>query len=485
MLSKIFLRLFIFLGLSVSLIFGDADNDDKYKKKSGYLFIKSLVNDTHGLVDSTRANHLTTVYKNALAATAFTHQKDYELAEGVFSFFQNYYYDNYSPDPEMFPGFRQWWDSQTGLPDTSSDYWEGDNAFLLAALNYYRKETKDPDAFNVLGTALKDWLLKRGNHDPTWYWDHGLNAEGLSDMYASLLPYRDESADIPEILGKIKTGFFIDYNGELVLDHLHRAALVFGYVNDFKNQNLEENFKRSEVWQYDSSVTVTAYAAFESESFINLEISAQILNAWKIWRKDLDLDLSGLQKELEKTWLEDGDGGGLPYLLSYVPGPGGHGWDGCYEDPILDSTCYMIFTDWKFNLLAPGSQAAELMQATDRLEAERCYGYQGVQINAADVSHIDGGDWIRYKKIDFGAGGITSFKAFLCKGNDIAGSMEIRLNSITGRVIGTLTPTQTCDDWSVWEEQSTTVSSVKHDHDLYLTFTGGSGVCNIDWFQFE
>ena len=447
-----------------------------------YEFIKSLVNDSSGMVDSSKANHNTTVYKNALAAMAFIHQGDYDLAEGVFGFFQ----DRYLMDPPAFAGFHQWWDSETGLPDAGSDRWEGDNAFLLLALNYYSDSTGNGPDYADLTAGLKDWLVLRGNHDPSWYPANNLNADGLSDMYAALLPYESEGGDIPAALANIKTGFFNDYTGTTVLDHLNRAAQVFGYVNDFKAENLAANFERTETWQYDTEVTMNAYAAFSGEDFINLEISAQILNSHVLWEDDLELDLSGLREELEKAWIETGDSRGLPYLLTYVPGPGGHGWDGCYDDPLVDPGCYMLYAEWGFNPFAPGRQSAEYVSAAETIQSELCYDSEGVQINPGDISDIDGGDLICYRKIDFGDGTLTAFRAHVCKGNSTAGQMEIRLDAADGILAGTFTPSQTCDDWGTWEEQTASpVSAPAGTHDVYLVFAGGTGICNLDWMVFE
>ncbi len=447
---------------------------------SAYGFVKSLVNSTTGLADSAKTDHTTTVYKNALAAMAFVHEGDFTLAEGIFSFFQNYYRIFLASD---FQGFRQSWNSQYGLPKEDSDRWEGDNAFLLLALNYYELVT-DRSGFVELTTALKTWLTERGNHDPDWYWANELNADGLSDMYAALLPYKNEEG-MQAVLEKIKTGFFIDYNKIAVLDHLHRAALVFGYVNDFKTGYLEPNFKRTESWLMHPEVVVQAYSAFGGENFINCEISAQILGAWKLWSMDLDIDLSGLQGELEKLWIETSpDARGLPYYLSSMPGPAGHGWVGCYSNPIVDSTCFMLYSDWFFNPFAPGRQAARYVDATDRIEAERCYDYSGVQINGGDVSNIDAGDWIRYKKIDFGYGGLTTFVARLSKGNTLTGNIEIRLDATNGQLLGTLAVIPT-NHWGDFQEQSTAISGPSGIHDLFLTFTGDTGICNLDRFTFH
>ena len=65
----------------------------------------------------------------------------------------------------------------------------------------------------------------------------------------------------------------------------------------------------------------------------------------------------------------------------------------------------------------------------------------------------------------------------------LAGSIELRLDSPTGQLIGTLkaTPTGT---WSTYTQQATPLTGATGIHDLYLVFVGGRGVANVDTFWF-
>jgi hypothetical protein len=102
---------------------------------AAYAFLKSLVEPATGLVRSTECAEWTTIYKNALAAMAFIHEGDLSLAEHVFGFFDAQY------EPTAFQGLPKTWSVLTGRPAAPADYWEGDNAFLLIALEYYRQAT--------------------------------------------------------------------------------------------------------------------------------------------------------------------------------------------------------------------------------------------------------------------------------------------------------------------------------------------------------
>ena len=115
---------------------------------SGYCFVVGLIHPDTDLVRSREGECFTTVYKNALAALAFIHQGDIGKAERIFDFFQ-------SKLATSFPGFHQEWNACSGQPVSSSKLWEGDNAFLLLALNYYFEATGSYGDYSDLANASK------------------------------------------------------------------------------------------------------------------------------------------------------------------------------------------------------------------------------------------------------------------------------------------------------------------------------------------
>lgn len=100
--------------------------------------------------------------------------------------------------------------------------------------------------------------------------------------------------------------------------------------------------------------------------------------------------------------------------------------------------------------------------------------------------------YLVYKNIDFGSGtnGATKFSARLSvKGSNAGGNIEIRLDSPTGPLAGTLTVAATApDNWNVYQTQSTDIANVTGTHDVYLVFKVAAGktyVANLNWFQFS
>ena len=126
--------------------------------------------------------------------------------------------------------------------------------------------------------------------------------------------------------------------------------------------------------------------------------------------------------------------------------------------------------------------------AFTQIEAESFYTQLGVQTEACteggeNVGYIENGDYVLYKRIEFGSG-VESFQARIASAAS-GGNIELRLDSIDGKLIGTCPVTGT-DGWHTWVTSTCSVSGVSGTHDLYLKFTGGSGyLFNLNWWQFN
>ncbi|WP_127534777.1 carbohydrate-binding protein, partial [Paenibacillus kobensis] len=84
---------------------------------------------------------------------------------------------------------------------------------------------------------------------------------------------------------------------------------------------------------------------------------------------------------------------------------------------------------------------------------------------------------------DFGSSGAKSFKANVA--STVGGKIEIRLDSPTGTLVGTLNVTAT-GGAQTWKELQTSVSGATGVHRVFFVFTGGSGnLFNFDYWQFS
>lgn len=120
---------------------------------------------------------------------------------------------------------------------------------------------------------------------------------------------------------------------------------------------------------------------------------------------------------------------------------------------------------------------AETMAQESGISTEEC------SEGGRNVGYIENGDWIMIKGVDFGSGA-TSFDARVASATN-GGNIELRLDSLTGTLMGTCT-VQDTGGWQTWVTKSCSVSGTVGVHNLYLKFTGGSGyLMNINWYKFN
>jgi hypothetical protein len=98
------------------------------------------------------------------------------------------------------------------------------------------------------------------------------------------------------------------------------------------------------------------------------------------------------------------------------------------------------------------------------------------------VDSIHNGDYIKVKGVNFGAGADT-FIARVASATT-GGNIELRLDTTTGTIVGTCAVAGT-GGWQTWTTRTNTVTGATGVHDLYLRFTGGSGLLfNFNWWKF-
>lgn len=111
------------------------------------------------------------------------------------------------------------------------------------------------------------------------------------------------------------------------------------------------------------------------------------------------------------------------------------------------------------------------------VETEKC------SEGGMNVCNIENGDWIKVKGVDFGSGA-ASFDARVASATN-GGSIEVRIDSNTGKLVGTCA-VQGTGGWQTWTTKTCTVSGATGIHDLYLKFTGSNGyLFNINWWKFN
>jgi len=124
-----------------------------------------------------------------------------------------------------------------------------------------------------------------------------------------------------------------------------------------------------------------------------------------------------------------------------------------------------------------------------RTEAETIAWSEGItsrgdKKNGIYITSIHNGDYIKVRDVDFGAKGPSEFMA-RTSSRYFGGTIELRIDSIEGEVIGELRVPYT-GEWDNWVERSASVSNVTGKHDLYLIFKGREPheLFNFDYWMF-
>lgn len=168
------------------------------------------------------------------------------------------------------------------------------------------------------------------------------------------------------------------------------------------------------------------------------------------------------------------DIGALEYGLAAFPSGASLGW---------------LPTPPVFTLTAPASPppapppTVPTTLATSLIQGLGYTAAQGVAPSFNAVGYLDGGDWVEYANINFG-GGVSQFTIDIAVTAGYSGQqIQLRLDSLTGPVIGTLT-TKATTAWNDFEAESTAVNGATGVHNLYLVGVGSWGIANYSYFTF-
>ena len=136
-----------------------------------------------------------------------------------------------------------------------------------------------------------------------------------------------------------------------------------------------------------------------------------------------------------------------------------------------------------------GTQSASpALSATNQIRASSCNYLSGLQTESCsdalggyDLGYSAGGSYAVYQNLDFGSG-LANVSARLASAG-AGGTLEFRANSPTGPLIAS-TPVPITGGWQTWQTVNGAGAGASGVHDLYVVFNGGSGIGNLNWFQF-
>ncbi|MDG0811509.1 carbohydrate-binding protein [Cohnella rhizosphaerae] len=258
-----------------------------------------------------------------------------------------------------------------------------------------------------------------------------------------------------------------------------------------------------------SAFVQTAASGYSSQSGIQLESSSEggqnvafIDNGDYIAFSNVDFGSGASTFQVRVA--SNASGGAIEARLDGVNGtlvataqvPGTGGWQNWTTVTTNASgatgvhTLYLKFTGGSgnlFNML--WFKFASGLSAFNQIEAEAYNGQSGIQTEptsdaggGSNVGFIDNGDYLTFNGVDFGSGA-SSVQARVASAAG-GGSIEFRLDSLTGTLIGTVAVSGT-GGWQNWTTASGQVSGASGVHNLYVKFTGGAGnLMNLNWFKF-
>jgi len=171
------------------------------------------------------------------------------------------------------------------------------------------------------------------------------------------------------------------------------------------------------------------------------------------------------------------------YHNAALPGGSGFNRSVCIEQ-------FEYNTDGTFptiNMSKNGPVPADNLNPYDTVQAETICWESGVETEACSeggmmVTSISNGDYIKVKSVDFGDGA-NSFEVRAASGSS-GGSIELRLGSQTGTLVGTCNISGT-GGWDKWQNFRCDVSECSGVKDLFLVFKGSDEPFRLNWYIFE
>jgi hypothetical protein len=137
-----------------------------------------------------------------------------------------------------------------------------------------------------------------------------------------------------------------------------------------------------------------------------------------------------------------------------------------------------------------GTQAGSpVLSPTNQIRASSCNSVLDLQteptsdtMGGYDLGYANTGSYAVYQGLDF-ASGLSIVSARVASAG-IGGSLEFRLDSPTGPLAASA-PIPVTGGWQNWQTVNGSGLGASGLHNLYLVFNGGSGIGNLNWFQFS
>ncbi|MDP4180634.1 MAG: carbohydrate-binding protein [Bacillota bacterium] len=349
-----------------------------------------------------------------------------------------------------------------------------------------------PIVFSICAWEYQSWMPSTGNlwrttRDILDQWDGTGNAYGFVGIINSIdqnSKYTSSAGpgawNDPDMLEIGNTGCTVEeYRTQMSMWCMMASPLLSG--NDIRkmSQSIKDILLNKEV------------IAIDQDSLGKQGYRVKSSNGNEVWVKPLAdgtkavalLNRNSSTQSITVNWSDIGITGSASVRDLWAKADKGS-FNGSYTASVAShGTVVLKISTGPVNTPVPTPTPAEISAFT-KLEAENYNDINSSTIQIVDtvnggkgVGYIENGNYLVYKRINFGNGS-TSLKALVA--DSLTANIDIRLNSPTGTLIGTL-KVATTGDWNTYTEQTCDISKVTGVNDVYLMF---SGAVNLDWFTF-
>lgn len=311
-----------------------------------------------GLVANQQDDAFSGVYVDALAAMAYLHQGDAVAAERIFDKFDVWRAANWGSTTAT-RGFPMAWNADTGVVDTTSDRWIGDNAWLLLALEYHALMTGSAD-YTDMRAYIRDWLIAlkdtdggvKSGFNPAGAMTHK-STEGNFDCYSALVMRPADRAQILNWLTsqmyipaeqRFKTGSTVS---STALDCCSWAVTSLGAGYSGVLAYAENNYARTTSRDIGSG-TATGFGDTPGQNRVWYEGTGQMAIAYLVAGQTAKANTTLVNMEAVETVL-DSTRSGWP-CSSTLPA-----WTGASTKLFVPSGAWYLYAKWNFN---PMNQAS-------------------------------------------------------------------------------------------------------------------------------
>jgi len=174
----------------------------------------------------------------------------------------------------------------------------------------------------------------------------------------------------------------------------------------------------------------------------------------------------------------------LFYHNAALPGGGGFKRSVCVDELKFNPDGSVV----KMDMSKDGPAPVATLDPYRRVEAETIAWTNGVETTPVGdrpgnlaVHDLDAGDYIRVRNVDFGPGSAAEFAIHVAADGAGKSLLEVRLDSVDGPVVSTLSVPATGGQWTTVTARAEGASGVR---ELYLVCREGSQTLKLDWWRF-